>query len=63
MMEIGEAKPEYEKVADCEPIFFWTAPLKTLTRTRYSKIVGTNAYRSVTIQNANIVKKLAELCE
>jgi len=59
--EVGEAKPEYEKVAAVEPIIFWSAPLETFGRTRYSKIVGTKSYASVTIRNANTTKKLAEL--
>lgn len=63
MAEVGEAKPEYEKVAAHHPIIFWTAPLKTFSRTRYSKIVGTKAYQSVTIRNANTTLKLAELCQ
>ncbi len=62
MKEVGEAKPEYEKVAAREPIIFWTAPLKTFSRTRYSNIVKTKAYKSVTIRNANTIKKLADLC-
>lgn len=61
MDEIGEAKPEFEKVASRGPVIFWTAPLKTFSRTRYSKIVGTSAYKSVTIRNANTAKKLVEL--
>jgi uncharacterized protein (DUF1697 family) len=61
MKEVGEAKPEYEKVAAYHPIIFWSAPLKTFGRTRYSKIVGTKAYQSVTIRNANTTLKLAEL--
>jgi len=59
--EVGEAKPEYEKVAAIEPIIFWSAPLETFGRTRYSKIVGTKSYESITIRNANTTKKLAEL--
>lgn len=62
MSDVGEAKPEYEKVAACQPIIFWSAPIKTFSRTRYSKIVGTKAYRSITIRNANTTLKLAELC-
>jgi len=61
--EVGEAKEEYEKVAAYEPIIFWTAPLETFSRTRYSKIVGTKAYKSITIRNANTTLKLAELCK
>jgi len=59
--DVGEAKPEYEKVAAVEPIIFWSAPLETFGRTRYSKIVGTKSYASITIRNANTTKKLVEL--
>ncbi len=62
MEEVGEAKPEYEQVAAYHPIIFWSAPLETFGRTRYSKIVSTKAYQSVTIRNANTTIKLAELC-
>jgi len=61
MKEIGEAKPEYEKVASHGTVIFWTAAFDTFSRTRYSKIVGTSAYASVTIRNANTTKKLVEL--
>lgn len=59
--EVGEAKPEYEKIASHGPVIFWTAPVKTFGRTRYSKIVGTAAYKFVTIRNANTTRKLVEL--
>ena len=62
MKEVGDAKPEYEKVAAYGPIIFWSAPIQTFSRTRYSKIVGTAAYQSITIRNANTTLKLAELC-
>jgi uncharacterized protein (DUF1697 family) len=58
---VGEAKIEYESVESYEPIIFWSATLKTFGRTRYSKIVSTKAYQSVTIRNANTTKKLLEL--
>jgi len=61
MQSVGDAKPEYEKVAAYEQVIFWTAPLKTFSRTRYAKIVGTTAYDKVTIRNANTFKKLYEL--
>jgi len=59
--EVGDAKPEYEKIAAYDPIIFWSAPLKTFNRTRYKNIVGMSAYQSVTIRNANTTKKLLEL--
>ncbi len=63
MAEVGAAKPEYESVAAYHPIIFWSAPIKTFGHTRYSKIVGTNAYQWITIRNANTTVKLAELCQ
>jgi uncharacterized protein (DUF1697 family) len=62
MNEVGEEKPDYEKIAAYQPIIFWSAPLATFSRTRYSKIVGTKAYKFVTIRNANTTKKLVYLC-
>ena len=59
--EIGEAKLEFELVSAYGQIIFWSAPVKTFSRTRYAKIVGTKAYKSVTIRNANTTKKLLEL--
>lgn len=59
--EVGDAKPEYEKIATHGQVIFWTAPLKTFSRTRYSKIVGTKLYKKVTIRNSNTTLKLAEL--
>ncbi|NLU46404.1 MAG: DUF1697 domain-containing protein [Syntrophomonadaceae bacterium] len=59
--EVGQIKPEYEKLFVYKEIIFWSAPLKTYSRTRWSKIVGTKAYQSLTIRNANTAKKLLEL--
>lgn len=61
--EVGEAKPEYEKVSSFGKVIFWSAPLKTFSRTRWSKIVGKPVYNKVTIRNSNTVKCLVELCK
>lgn len=61
MKEVGAAKPEYEKIATHGNVIFWTAPLKTFSRTRYSKIVSTKMYQFITIRNSNTTKKLVEL--
>ncbi len=63
MEEVGEAKPDYEKIAAHGRIIFWTAPLATFGRTRYSKIVGTSAYQFITIRNSRTAKKLVELTD
>lgn len=60
---IGAAKPEYEKIKAHGQVIFWTAPFKTFNRTRYSKIVGTSVYKSITIRNANTTRKLLELAD
>ncbi|GHV35260.1 hypothetical protein FACS18949_12870 [Clostridia bacterium] len=60
--EVGEAKPEYEKIAHFGKIIFWTAPLATFSRTRWSKITKHRAeYEAITIHNANTALKLLEL--
>lgn len=61
MMSVGQLKPEYEQVSHFGRIIFWSAPLKTFSRTRWSKIVSMSVYSSVTIRNANTVKKLSQL--
>lgn len=58
---VGQSKPDYEQVSAYGRIIFWSAPLKTFSRTRWSKIVSTSAYGSVTIRNANTAKKLSQL--
>ena len=60
-VQVGEIKPEYEQVDVYGPVIFWSAPMKTLSRTRWSKVVGSAAYGSITIRNANTALKLAEL--
>lgn len=60
---VGEAKPEYEKIGYSGRIIFWTAPLKTFSRTRWSKVVSTSAYNDITIRNANTANKLLSLIE
>ncbi len=61
MQSVGEAKPEYEKVDSYGQVIFWWAPLKTFSRTRWSKIVGTQAYKDITIRNANTIRKLCAM--
>ncbi|MCE5342032.1 MAG: DUF1697 domain-containing protein [Eubacteriales bacterium] len=62
MESVGEAKPEYEQVAHYGQVIFWSAPIKTFSRTRWAKIVSTSAYQTITIRNANTAKKLSRFC-
>ena len=60
--EVGEAKPEYEQVAYHGRVIFWSAPLATFSRTRWSKVTQSKAaYGHITIRNANTTTKLAKL--
>ncbi|MEL7565705.1 MAG: DUF1697 domain-containing protein [Dehalobacterium sp.] len=61
--DAGKIKPEYEQLYAYKEIIFWSAPLKTFSRTRWSKIVGTKAYQNITIRNANTTKKLLKLAQ
>ena len=61
--EIGDAKPEYEKVSSYGNVIFWSASLNTFSKTRWSKIAGSSVNNNVTIRNANTAKKLLELAE
>jgi len=63
LASVGELKPEYERISHYGRMIFWSAPLETFSRTRWSKIVSTSVYDSVTIRNANTVKKLSQLSE
>lgn len=60
---VGEAKPEYENVAFHSNVIFWSAPIKTFSHTRWSKVVtNKSVYNLITIRNANTVLKLAAMC-
>lgn len=61
--EVGNAKPEYEKVGSYGNVIFWSASLKTFNKTRWSKIASSSVNNNVTIRNANTTIKLLELAE
>ena len=58
---VGAIKPEYENVSFHGQVIFWSAPLKTFFRSRWSSVAGTAAYGRITIRNANTTLKLALL--
>ncbi|WP_318505780.1 DUF1697 domain-containing protein [Bacillus sp. T3] len=60
---VGVIKPEYEKVDHYGRVIFWSAPIETFSRTRWSKIVGSSLYDSITIRNSNTVRKLLQLAD
>ena len=60
---VGDIKPEYETIAYYGNVIFWTAPLKTFSKARWSKIASSSVNNNVTIRNANTLKKLLLLTE
>ena len=59
---VGATREEYERIRYHGRIIFWSAPLATFSRTRWSKISKDKAkYRTLTVRNANTALKLAEL--
>jgi len=62
--KVGTIKEEYEKVDYYDRIIFWSAPLATYSRTRYSKIVKDKTmYRAITVRGANTTLKLLALAK
>jgi len=61
-VHVGTVKEEYEKVACYANVIFWSAPMATFSRTRWSKITRDKAmYNAITVRNANTALKLMEL--
>ena len=61
---VGSVKEAYEKVTYFGRVIFWSAPLVTFSRTRWSKITKDKAmYRSITVRNANTALKLAKMTQ
>jgi uncharacterized protein (DUF1697 family) len=60
--KVGGTKPEYEEVGHYGRVIFWSAPIETFSKTRWSKVVGSSVYDSITIRNANTVKKVLQMC-
>ena len=50
-----------EKIDSYGSVIFWSAPVETFSKTRWSKVVGSNVYDQITIRNANTVKKVLEI--
>jgi uncharacterized protein (DUF1697 family) len=62
-IEVGAAKPEYEKVSSHANVIFWSASLKDFSKTRWSKIANSSVNNKVTIRNANTTRKLLKLAK
>ena len=61
---VGAVKEEYEKVDFNGRVIFWSAPMVTFSRTRWSKISKDKAmYRAITVRNANAALKLSALAK
>ena len=64
LAQIGEVKPEYERIGYCGKVIFWSAPIATFSRTRLTKIVQSKAaYNAITVRNSRTALKLQELVD
>jgi uncharacterized protein (DUF1697 family) len=61
LAEMGEIKPEYERITHHGNLIFWSAPLKTFSRTQYSSSPKRTTYQKVTIRNHTTAYKLADI--
>lgn len=60
---MGDVKKNLEQVDFAGNVIFWSAPLATFSRTRWSQIVKTPYYGSITMRNANTAKKILALAK
>jgi len=59
---VGPPREGYEQIDYCGRVIFWSAPLATYSRTRWSKITkDQTAYRAITVRSANTALRLARL--
>jgi uncharacterized protein (DUF1697 family) len=63
VLEKWTIKPEIEDVKYVPGAVIWRIDRANVTRSRMTKLVGTDLYRGMTIRNSNTVRKLAELME
>lgn len=60
---VGEIDPQYEQLSVYQNVIFWSTPLKTFNKSRWSKIASSAVNRRVTIRNSRTVLKMLELAE
>lgn len=53
-------KPEIDEVKYVHGALIWKVDRKNVTKSRMTKIVGTELYRNMTIRNCNTVRKIKE---
>jgi uncharacterized protein (DUF1697 family) len=59
---VGELKDEYEKAAYHGRVIFWSAPIATFSRTRWSKAASDKTMScAFTVRNANTTLKLCQM--
>lgn len=59
--EIGPVKAEFEQVAHSGRVIYWSAPIKTFSKTNWSKLLSSTAQYKVTVRNANTMRRLAQM--
>lgn len=59
-LEIGEAKPEYEKISNYKNVIFWSFDLKSYSKTNWIKTANSKINNKVTIRTAKTMRKLLD---
>lgn len=60
-LEIGEAKPEYEKISNYKNVIYWSFDLKSYSKTNWIKTANSKINNKITIRTANTIRKILEL--
>lgn len=60
---VGEVNNEYERVEASEHVVFWTIDRRKYTKARLPKIIGTDAYRTISMRSSTTTKKLYDLLD
>lgn len=62
---VGPVRQEHEKALGVERVVFWSAPVVTFSRTRWSKMISTDktVHHAITVRNARTALTLARMVE
>lgn len=61
LLEIGEAKQEYEKIDHYKNVIYWSFEVKFYSKTNWIKTANSKINSKITIRTANTMRKLLEL--
>ena len=60
---VGDVNNEYEWVATGDRVVFWTVDRRKYTKARLPKIIGSDAYRTISMRSSTTTRKLYALLD